>query len=144
MTTINPYINYNGNCEEAFEFYRSVFGGEFMGGWMRWGEVDGGPPVPDSAKSKIMHIALPIGDGSVLMGSDVVEGFGPPFQEGNNYSIALGPNSEEEADRLYSGLSAGGQATMPMADAFWGGYFGMFTDKFGVNWLINYDKDAGE
>lgn len=88
-----------------------------------------------------MHIALPIGEGSVIMGSDYVEGFGPPFQEGNNYSVAIGPDSKEQADNLYAGLSAGGQETMPMADAFWGGYFGSLTDKFGIQWLLNYDDN---
>lgn len=141
MSTINPYINYKGNCEEAFEFYKSVFGGDFMGPKMTWDGVDMGQPVPEAAKGKIMHIALPIGEGSVLMGSDCVEGFGPPVEFGNNMSIALGPSSKEEADRLFDGLSSGGQVSMPMADAFWGGYFGSFIDKFGVSWLINYDKN---
>jgi PhnB protein len=140
MTSINPYINFKGNCEEAFEFYRSVFGGEFMGERMTYGGVgDIGQPVPDAAKDKIMHMALPIGD-SVLMGSDAVEGFGPPVVFGTNFSVAIAPDSKEDADRFFKDLSAGGQPSMPMADAFWGGYFGMLTDKFGVQWLINYDQ----
>lgn len=141
MSAINPYINYKGNCEEAFEFYRSVFGGDFMGPKMTWDSVEMGQPVPDAAKGKIMHMALPIGEGSVLMGSDCVEGFGPPVEFGNNMSIAISPDSKEDADRLFDGLSAGGKVSMPMADAFWGGYFGAFTDKFGISWLINYDKN---
>jgi len=138
MATINPYLTFKGNCEEAFEFYRSVFGGEFAT-VMRMGDATG-MPVPEEAKNKIMHIALPIGDSAVLMGSDSGEGFGPPVNVGNNYSVAIGAKGKEESDRLFNGLSAGGHVTMPMADAFWGGYFGMLTDKFGFQWMINGEK----
>lgn len=141
MTTINPYLTFKGNCEEAFEFYRSVFGGKFAT-VMRMGDMDMGMPVPDAAKNLIMHVALPISDGNMLMGSDAADGFGPSISVGNNFSVAIGLNDKAEADRLYNGLSAGGTATMPMADAPWGAYFGMFTDKFGVQWMINCDSNS--
>lgn len=141
MTAINPYLSFTNNCEEAFEFYRSVFGGEFAA-VMRMTDIDCGVPVSPENEKLIMHIALPISEGSVLMGSDAPEGFGPSLQMGNNFSVAVAPDSREEADRLHSGLSAGGTATMPMADAPWGDYFGMVTDKFGVQWLINQRNAA--
>src|SRR5688572_23477114 len=143
MTNINPYLNFDGKAEEAMTFYKSVFGGEFIGGVMRWGEVpgcDGGEmKLRDEDKGKVMHMALPISDGNVIMASDSLKGMGPPLSVGNNVTIAVGPGSREEADRLFAGLSAGGDVQMPMADAFWGGYFGSFVDKFGINWLINVD-----
>jgi PhnB protein len=144
MAAINPYLTFKNNCEEAFEFYRSVFGGEFHGpGIMRMGDMDTGQPVPEDAKNLVMHVTLPIGEGTVLMGSDAPDGFGPPLNVGNNISIAIKTDSAEEADRLFAGLSDGGNVTMPMADAFWGAYFGMFTDKFGINWMVNYDRPQG-
>lgn len=143
MTNINPYLNFDGNTEEAFNFYKSVFGGEFMGGIMRWGDApgcdEGEMKLADEDKRKVMHMQLPISEGNVLMGSDSLKGFGPPLSVGNNITIAIGPDSKEEADRIFDGLSAGGEVQMPMADAFWGGYFGSFTDKFGINWLVNVD-----
>ena len=138
MTTINPYLTFAGKCEEAFEFYRSVFGGEFLT-VMRMGDSDCGMPVPDAAKDKIMHVVLPIGT-AILMGSDTAEGFGPPVTMGNNFSVAIGTDKRDQADKLFEGRSAGGRTVMPMADAFWGGYFGMFIDKFGVQWMINCDE----
>jgi PhnB protein len=144
MAAINPYLTFKNNCEEAFEFYRSVFGGEFHGpGIMRMGDMDTGQPVPEDAKNLVMHVTLPIGEGTVLMGSDAPDGFGPPLNVGNNISIAIKTDSAEEADRLFAGLSDGGNVTMPIADAFWGAYFGMFTDKFGINWMVNYDRPQG-
>src|SRR5262245_31627069 len=143
MTNINPYLNFDGNAEEALTFYKSVFGGEFSGGVMRWGEMpgcdEGETKLTDADKGKVMHMALPISDGNVIMASDTLKSFGPPLRIGNNMTIALGPESRAEADRLFAGLSAGGNVQMPLADAFWGGYFGSFEDKFGVNWLINVD-----
>ena len=142
MATINPYLTFEGNCEEAFNFYRSVFGGEFAT-LMRMGEAEG-MPVPDDAKNKVMHVALPVGDTAILMGSDTMEGMGPAFNAGNNFSVAVGPKSKEEADQIYNGLSVGGTQTMPMADAFWGAYFGMLVDKFGIQWLVNYDSSRNQ
>ncbi|MEO5790230.1 MAG: VOC family protein [Gelidibacter sp.] len=140
MTTINTYLNFNGNCEEAFNFYKSVFGGEFtyIG---RFGDMPAGDnhTVAEADRNKIMHVSLPIGS-TILMGSDTGGDCGPAFVQGNNFSISINPKSKEEADKLFKGLSAGGQVTMPMADTFWGAYFGMFTDKFGVNWMVNFES----
>ncbi len=142
MATTNTYLNFNGNCEEAFNFYKSVFGGEFnyIG---RFGEM---PPsdeftVSERDKNKVMHVSLPTGS-SVLMGSDNGEQYEASFVKGNNFSVSINADSREEAENLYNGLSAGGQVTMPMSDTFWGAYFGMFTDKFGINWMVNYDEPA--
>ena len=139
MTNINPYLNFDGAAEEAMNFYRSVFGGDFMGPVMRWGEALGCDEfnLSDESKGKVMHMALPISDGNVIMASDSIKGLGPELAVGNNVTIAIGPKSREEADRLFKGLSEGGQVQMPMSEAFWGGYFGSFVDKFGINWLIN-------
>lgn len=139
MTAINPYLNFKNNCEEAFNFYRSVFGGEFTG-ILRMGDMDMGMPVPEEAKNLVMHVALPIDSGSTLMGSDAPEGMGMPLTVGNNVSVAVAPDSEEDARRIFDGLSQGGTATMPIADAPWGDLFGMLTDKFGIQWLINYER----
>lgn len=133
MANINPYLVFHDKCEEAFEFYRSVFGGEFMAK-MRFSEMM--PDAGDEA-DKIMHVALPISDGNVLMGSDNSNNMGGAPTIGNNVSIAIGTSDRGEADKLFSGLSDGGSVTMPMNDAPWGDYFGMFTDKYGFNWMIN-------
>ena len=142
MATTNTYLNFNGNCEEAFNFYKSVFGGEFtyIG---RFGDVPESDDykVPEGDKNKVMHVSLPTG-ASVLMGSDNSEQYESSFVKGNNFSVSIDAESKEEADKLFSGLSAGGQVTMPLADTFWGAYFGMFTDKFGINWMVNYDDPA--
>jgi len=142
MTVINPYLTFGGNCEEAFNFYKSVFGGEFPA-VMRFGEMPGCEEMElsEDAKKSVMHIALPISGKNVLMGSDYMEGMGPGLTVGNNFGIAISPGSKEEADRIFNGLSEGGTVTMPLADAFWGAYFGMFTDKFGIHWMVNYDQN---
>ena len=144
MAAVNPYLNFDGNAEEAFNFYKSVFGGEFPA-VMRWKDMPGCDGVEkklsEADGEKIMHVALPIADGSVLMASDILESMGQTLTAGNNLQIAISPDSKEEADRLFNGLSAGGKVEMPLADAFWGGYFGSFTDKFGVQWLVNYDNN---
>ena len=140
MATINTYLNFNGNCEHAFNFYKSVFGGEFtfIG---RFGEMPEGDgyTVPETDKNKIMHIGLPIGT-TILMGSDTGGDWAPTFVQGNNFSVSINPENKEEADKLFKGLSADGQVTMPMGDTFWGAYFGMFTDKFGINWMVNFER----
>ncbi|MDJ1481653.1 VOC family protein [Cytophagaceae bacterium YF14B1] len=143
MATINPYLNFNGNTEEAFLFYKSVFGGEFVS-LQRYKEV---PEMETEAKTnlteddreKIMHVSLPIGPNAILMGTDVLEAYGQTLTEGNNFSVAIGTDSEAEADKLFNGLSEGGTITMPLQKTFWGGYFGMFNDKFGIQWMVNYD-----
>ena len=138
MTTVNVYLTFQGNCEEAFNFYKSVFGGEFES-VNRFGEMPSAEDynVSDSEKDKIMHISLPISAETMLMGSDNAENSGFKTRFGNNFSISIHCDSKEESDRLFSKLSAGGRVYMPMNDTFWGSYFGMFSDQFGIQWMIN-------
>ncbi|MEP6787819.1 MAG: VOC family protein [Acidobacteriota bacterium] len=142
MPTINPYLNFNGNCEEAMEFYRSVFGGEYTT-FSRFGDMDTGMPMDESEKDNILHASLPIGESYVLMASDCPSSM-MTVTQGNAYSISIGAESEEDATRLFNGLSAGGNVTMPLQKTFWGAFFGMFVDKFGVNWMVNYDYNRPE
>lgn len=137
MTKINPYLSFNDNCEDAFDFYKSVFGGEFTSK-MKFKDVAAQYPVSKEEGEKIMHMALPIGKTGVLMGSDTPAQMGKQIV-GTNITISLHPESEKEADRLFKGLSAGGTVVMPLAKVFWGAYFGLFTDKFGIPWMINYE-----
>ena len=142
MTTVNIYLTFNGNCLEAFEFYKSVFGGDFpyVGKFSEMPEeACGGKPIPEEDKDKIMHISLPISKETVLMGSDTSESFGHKVTIGNNFSISITTDTKAEADRIFAALSEGGKVLMPMADSFWGSYFGMFTDKFDVNWMVSVD-----
>ena len=136
MAKLNPYLNFDGTCEEAFRFYKVVFGGEFLGDVHKMKDIPG-MEIPEEAKNRIMHVALPVGN-DLLMGSDVFPG--QPFVQGNNNYISLFPESREEADRLFGALSEGGEVEMPMADQFWGDYFGSLKDKFGVYWMINYNS----
>lgn len=136
MASINPYLTFKDNTEEVFNFYKSVFGGEFQN-LTRFSDM---PSEHTPASNKIMHVALPIGPNTILMGSDSPEGFGPPLNVGNNMSIAAHTETKAEADKIFNGLSAGGKVTMPMSDAPWGAYFGMFTDKFGIHWMVNCDQ----
>jgi PhnB protein len=140
MAFINTYLNFSGNTREAFEFYRSVFGGDF-GMVMTFGQLPEGVPGHGVPADWIMHISLPIGRGTILMGSDAPEAFGP-LVRGNAYSVMLGADTLEEGNRLFAGLSAGGTVTMPFEPAFWGSVFGMFTDKFGVSWMVSFDPKA--
>lgn len=144
---ISPYLTFNGNCEEAFNYYRSVFGGQF--GYVgRFKDMPPGPDgkqVPAEQGNMIMHISLPISAETTLMGSDSSPEFGQATNIGNNFSISITAFSQAEADRLYSGLANGGHAVMPMSKTFWGSYFGMCTDKFGVQWMVSFDeKPAGK
>ena len=143
MATINAYLTFDGNCEEAFNFYKSVFGGEFpMVG--RFGDMPPAecmPPLPEDAKNRIMHITLPISEETILMGSDTMAGV-HEHKVGNNISLSINTNSREEAERVFHGLSEDGNVTMPLSDTFWGAYFGMWTDKFGINWMVNYDDPS--
>ena len=141
MPTINPYLNFPGNTEEAFNFYKSVFGGEFLT-VQRFKDTPETSNVPDHEKNKIMHIALPIGKGNVLMATDTLESLGQKLTAGNNFYIMIQPESEAEADRLFNKLSAGGKVEMPLQDMFWGAYFGAFKDRFGIQWMVNYDGKA--
>lgn len=141
MTTVNVYLTFNGNCEEAFNFYKSVFGGEFsyVG---RFGDMpaESGHKMPAEDANKIMHISLPVGGDTVLMGSDTGGEWAPHFSIGNNFSISINTDSKANADKYFNGLSAGGEVTMPMQDTFWGDYFGMWKDKFGVSWMVSFNE----
>lgn len=137
MLTINPYLNFKGNTEEAFKFYKSVFGGEFAA-LMQFKDAPEADKMPAGDRGKIMHVSLPIGKGNVLMATDALESMGQTLTVGNNFYISIHPDNKEEATRLFNGLSAGGKVTMPLGDTFWGAYFGMFTDKFGIQWMVNY------
>ncbi|WP_316831955.1 VOC family protein [Pedobacter aquatilis] len=136
MATINTYLNFNGNTEEAFNFYKSVFGGEFLT-VQRFKDSPGCEGMKKEDQDKLMHIALPVG-GNVLMGTDVTEPM-PKATFGNGISISVDASSEAEAHQIFDGLSAGGKATMPLDKMFWGALFGMLTDKFGIQWMVNYD-----
>lgn len=138
MTKLNPYLTFKGNCEEAFNFYKSIFGGEFqfIGRYRDVPEKDRST-FPSEGDEKIMHVSLPINEETILMGCDSLEAYGQATEFGNNISLSLTPDSKLEADRLFNGLSAGGQIKMTMNETFWGAYFGVFTDKFGVPWIIN-------
>jgi len=142
MAQVNAYINFKGNCEEAFNFYRSVFGGEFpyIGRYkdMPPGEAGHGS-VTDG--EKIMHISLPISKETILMGSDIGGEWAADTVIGNNIQLSVNAGSEEEANRIFNALSAGGRVSMPLEKTFWGALFGMFTDKFGINWMVNYDYE---
>ena len=139
MKAVNPYLNFPGNTEEAFNFYKSVFGGEFAM-VQRFKDTPEADRVPEADKNKLMHIALPIGNGTVLMATDALESMGHKLKMGNNFHISISADSTEEADKLFNGLSAGGSIMVPMSKMFWGAYFGMFTDKFGIQWMINHDQ----
>lgn len=139
MATINPHINFNGNAEEAFTFYKSVFGGEFAK-VVRF--KDFASPemlISEKEKNKIMHIALPIGPNAVLMGNDVPEFMGKTNECEHRSKIVISTDSKEEADKLFQGLSAGGEVEMPIDNSPWGTYFGMFRDKYGIEWIVDFD-----
>jgi PhnB protein len=139
MAQINPYIHFNGNAEEAFTFYKSVFGGEFA----MVSRFKDFPfpehPFSDNEANKIMHIALPIGKSSVLMASDTPEFMGKHNENETRSKISISAESKEEADKLFNGLSAGGIIEMPIDNSPWGSYFGMFRDKYGIEWMVDFD-----
>ena len=140
MPRVSTYLNFPGNTEEAFTFYRSVFGTEFSCGIARMGDGPGCPDMPplsEAEKNLILHIELPILGGHVLMGTDACESMGLQCVAGNNVHLNLEPDTREEADRLFNALSADGKITTPMQEMFWGAYFGSFSDKFGIHWMIN-------
>ena len=137
MATLHPYLNFNGNAEEAFNFYKSVFGGDFEM-VMRFKDVPSEHQMGESDGDKIMHMALPVGNSSMIMGSDVPEAYGK-VTFGTNSNISISAQSEEEAKKIFDGLSAGGEVTMPLDKAFWGSLFGMLKDKFGIQWMVGYD-----
>ena len=135
--SLNTYLFFDGNCREAFEFYRSVFGGEFSA-LQTFGDGPADMNVPESEKDRIMHVSLPIGSG-VLMGSDSTSAFGPPPRRGTNFGISIVGESREHCDEVLAKLSDGGVVKMPMQETFWGAYFGSWEDRFGITWMINYE-----
>ena len=139
MTFMNPYLNFNGNTEEAFNFYKSVFGGEFRS-LVRFKDTPEADKMAEGDRDKIMHIALPIGNGNILMATDALESMGQKLTTGNNFYISIHTESREEADKIYKALSDGGKIEMPIGDTFWGDYFGMFADKFGIQWMVNFSQ----
>jgi len=141
MPTINPYINFNGNAEEAFNLYKSVFGGEFKT-LVRFKDLQSPDfPVPENDANKIMRIVLPIG-GNVLIANDVPESMGPVNENENRSKISVSAESREEADKIFVGLTEGAAVEMPMSDSPWGTYFGMFRDKFGIEWTVEFEPSA--
>jgi PhnB protein len=138
MAVINPHINFNGNAEEAFTFYKSVFGGNFSK-IIRFKELASADfPVSEQEENKIMHIALPIGECNMLMGNDVPEILGKTNENENRSKIVINADSKEEADKFFNGLSAGGQIEGPIGDSPWGSYFGCFRDKYGIEWIVEF------
>jgi PhnB protein len=141
MALINPHINFNGNAEEAFTFYKSVFGGEFAK-IVRFKDLASDEfKIAEKEENKIMHIALPIGKGSVLMGNDVPEFMGRTNENENRSKIVIHAASKEEADKLFNGLSVGGEIEGPIGEAPWGIYFGCFRDKYGIEWIVQFDSN---
>ena len=139
MTTTNTYLRFNGNCEAAFEFYKEVFGGEFqhLGRFSEMPPMKGMPPIPEADKNKVMHVTLPIGGETILMGSDTMAPYNADFKTGNNFSISIHTDKKEEADRLFTALSGQGKVIMPLNQTFWNSYFGMCVDQFGISWMVN-------
>ncbi len=141
MANVGTYLNFPRNTEEAFNFYKSVFGGEFQGGISRMGDVpamEGMPSMADGDKNLVMHIALPILGGHLLLGTDAPESMGFTVNYGNNVHISLETDNREQTKQLFDALSAGGKVSMDLQDMFWGAYYGSCTDKFGVQWMVNY------
>ena len=137
MATLHPYLHFNGNCAEAFQFYRGIFGGEFSS-IMRYKDMPAEVPISADAGHLILFVVLPIGPHSMLMGSDTNPSLGQPRQ-GDEYHISIQPASEAEASHLFHALSAGGQVECPLEKTFWNALFGMFRDKYGIQWVVNYD-----
>jgi len=146
MATVNSYLTFNGNCEEAFNFYKKVFGGDFsyVGRYSEMPVEEGNPEIPEAEKGKIMHIGLPISKETSLMGCDSIESLGERAKGGTNFSIYLNTDRKAEADKLFEELAEGGKVTMPLADTFWGSYFGMLKDKFGISWMVGFDEDENQ
>jgi PhnB protein len=143
MKAVNPYLNFPGNTEEAFEFYRSVFGGEFVGGVRRFSDFGGAMgELPEADRNKVAHVALPLGDGAMLMGTDALESHGRTLTIGNNVYISLDVETEAEIDRLFSALSEGGRVEMPLAKTEWSDRYGICVDRFGVQWMLGYYREA--
>jgi PhnB protein len=144
MPRVSTYLNFRRDTETAFGFYREVFGGEFVGEVMRYGDIPaaGGQPLPPADRGLVMHMAVSILGGHVLMGTDMPESLPMPLAAGNNVHINLEPDTRAEAERLYAALKEGGSVEMPLQDMFWGDYFASFTDRFGIHWMINCEQKA--
>lgn len=143
MAQIIPYINFKGTCEEAFNFYQSVLGGTFpyVGRYKDMPPSEEAPPAPAELGDKIMHMSIVLDNGTTIMGSDACGPWGDATVVGNNVQLSINAASEADATRIFDGLSAGGTVAMPLNKTFWGALFGMFTDKFGINWMVNYDYE---
>ena len=140
MSSVGTYLNFPRNTEEAFNFYKSVFGGEFAGPINRFGEIppqEGMPPLAEADKNLVMHVALPILGGHLLMGTDAPESMGFTVNPGNNVYISLSPDTREETKKIFDGLSEGGEVKMELQDTFWGAYYGSCADKYGIQWMLN-------
>jgi PhnB protein len=144
VTKLHSYLNFAGNAQEAFDFYKSVFGGEFSS-LVRFKDFPmEGVAISEDDEDKIIHIALPIGDDNVLMASDVLESLGQQLVQGNNVYVSVHPTSREEADRIFNALSDGAEIEMPIADQVWGDYYGSLKDSFGVQWMVNHSPPREE
>lgn len=141
MASINIYLNFPGSTEEAFQFYRSIFGGEFSF-LQRYGEIPDGDKLPSEDQQKIMHISLPVGNHSILMGSDSLKSVGQQVLVGNNFYVSLSVESENLADNYFQKLSVEGKVEMPMQKMFWGDYFGMIVDRYGIQWMVSVESKA--
>ena len=142
MATVNPYLTFLGNCEEAFNFYKSVFGGEFSS-LSRFSEMppQEGMTLPEEYGNKIMHLSLPISEETTIMGSDTGGEWAPETIIGNNISLSINAGSKEKADHYFNSLSEGGKVTMPLESTFWGEYFGMCIDKYNINWMVSFNEN---
>lgn len=143
MSKVSIYLNFQGNTEEAFSFYKSVFGTEYDAPIMYNRDIpsaEGMPTLPESELNKVMHVSLPILGGTRIMATDMLESMGHKLVIGNNTTINLEPDTREETERLFNALSAGGSDTMPLQDMFWGAYWGCCLDRFGIRWMFNYTK----
>lgn len=145
MAKVSVYLNFNAQAEQAFEFYKSVFKTDYLFPFSRFGEIPPGenmPPLSEEDKKLVMHVSLPIMGDFVLMGCDMPTSLGMTSKAGNNFNLNLEPDTRAEADRLFAALAEGGTITQPLADMFWGAYYGSLTDKFGINWMINCAEKA--
>ena len=140
MKALNPYLNFPGNTEDAFNFYKKAFGGDFAT-IMRFKDSPQAANTPAADQDKLMHIALPIGKGNVLMGTDSLESQGHSVHAGNNFHLSVSADSDAEAEKIFNALSEGAKIMVPLSKQFWGAYFGMLTDKFGVQWMISHDEN---
>ncbi len=140
---IHPYLNFEGKTEETVRFYENILGGKLTE-IHRFGSMpqEGGSELTPEQKNLVMHVGLELPDGQMIMGSDMIEGMGPKRVEGNNFSISVHPDTKQEADRIFNALAEGGTINMPIADQFWGDYFGGVTDRFGINWMVNFSDPA--